>query len=57
MKKYIKPEMDLARFECEDIMTLSSADMVQKKEEKGSTGVEIVNVANTSVTPTVNPFN
>ena len=50
MKKYIKPEMELSRFECEDIMTLSSVESTTTKTEADSTGVQIVNVASTTAT-------
>ena len=58
MKKYTKPEMELARFECEDILALSSVPSEQTKTETGSTGVDIVNVAtaNAAVNAAVSPF-
>ena len=57
MKKYIKPEMELAHFECEDIMSLSGLVTTEPATAANSTGVEIVNVADTTATKAAtNPF-
>lgn len=58
MKKYTKPEMEFARFECEDIMSLSGIVTTEPATAEGSTGVTVVNVAgaNTTATAAASPF-
>lgn len=58
MKRYTKPEIELARFECEDIMSLSGTSYTPTMEQSDSTGVDIVTIAKSTTADTAakSPF-